>query len=942
MVGFALLGRGPADGFLSLTLAPLFLLFGYFVAMPFAILFRPRTDPGDDTVKQESVRRLGAKPFVAAAVAVISFIVYLRTVAPTATFWDSGELITAAHSLGIPHPPGAPVYILLGRVFSILPLGDDIGFRLNLLSAICSAATTAFTFLIVLQLARLLRGRPKEEGATLSAYAGAAVGSLAFAFAFSQWANSVEAELYAPAVLLISLILWVALRWTLSAGRPGSERQLLLVAYLFGVGMALHLIVVLALPAILLLVYVKVREAPQSPNLAFAAGGLLFIGAVYPGVAQWLPSLMAEFSPVVFFLVLAALAALAVFARKGGRRWLALGLLSLFLVTMGYSIYATFYVRSQLDPILDENNPDTPDRFAKYIKREQYGSWSLTERRAPLWDYQIKMMYIRYLGWQFIGKEPPRQSSRQDKTLSLDGLWGLPFLLGLFGAVRQFRRDRRRAAVVLLLFFMTGLAIVLYVNQVSPQPRERDYSYTGSFFAFCLWIGLGASALLDLLRMKLKKGGTLGRMATAFGAVLLLAAVPGKMLAHNLSVSDRSTSYQAVDFAYNLLQTCELNALLFTRGDNDTYPAWFLQYVNGIRKDVTVVNLSLLNTPWYVRQLRDAPSGVPVAFPESQIDQLCRPRELPDQRVTIPLPEGARREWRTKLRAADSTYAAPGRSSMDLDLKASSLGRRVRPQDLVMTHIVSENRFRRPVYFSVTTHPYEISYLDGYLRLEGLALRLIPAPTMDLVLDVESIRKNLYEVYRYRGQEGVVLLQDLGSKSIFERYVRAFVALAEHFRGLGLRAEVRQVLEKMDEVMDPEKIPAADGVVELILGRLWEFAGKKGGMGNRLQRVLRVYDLAKDDRFITLASFLEGPGELLVAESAARGVLRDEPGSAGARGFLITVHILQGRRDEAMRELNLWMQSDPRSEVPKRIMSRLTRPTGSLGRSAGASLARAF
>jgi hypothetical protein len=955
--GYIALSRGPAEGFSSLTLAPFLLLIGYGVGIPLVILYRRSgggaaenrgsaggespadaqppggasfsTDPG-------ATSRASPKSIVVFAVALISFAVYLKTVAPTTTFWDAGELITCAHAYGIPHPPGAPLYTLVGRLFSILPLGDDVGFRLNLLSAVCSALTASLLFLIVLQLASLARGRTKLD---LPTYAGGVVGALAFAFSFSQWANSVEAELYAPAVFMISLILWFSLKWTLAADRPGAERWILLVAYLFGLGMGLHLIVVLALPVVLLLVFLRRKDISRTSGFTFGLGAVVFLIAVYPGIAQWIPTAMAKISVLVLFAVVAALATFGVFSYRDGKRWLTLAFVSLLLVTTGYSIYATFYVRSHVDPILDHDNPDNPARFADYVNREQYGSWSIVERRAPLWDYQIKKMYVRYLGWQFIGKEAPGPGVHQERTLSLAGLWGLPFLLGLVGAVQHFRKDRRRAYALLLLFFMTGLAIVLYVNQEDPQARDRDYSYTGSFFAFSLWIGLGTWTVLELLQKRLGGSKFPGKLLSAGAALLLLLLVPGKMLAHNLPMNDQSASYQAFDFANNLLETCEPNALLFTRGDNDTYPLWYLQHVLGIRKDVAVINLSLLNTDWYVKKLRDGPASVPVGLSDGQIDQLCVPRELSDRQVVIPLPERARRDWSEVFRAADSTYAPTVETAMRLDLKASSLGRRVRPQDLVMTDIVSMNGFRRPVYFAVTTHPTEINYLDDYLRVEGLAFQLSPVPTTGHELNVEALQRNLYDVYRYRGQEGGALLQDLGSRTIFERYLRAFVLLAEHFRGQGDREKVREVLEKMEEVIDEEKIPGVDAAVQIVLGRLWGVAGREGDLEARLERVLRRYDLVPEDRYITFASFLQGPAELSAAESAAEAVLMDKPDASAARGFLIVVYVLQGRNNEAMQELNAWMRRDPRNEAARRLRQRLTTPTGSLDPAPGSHFA---
>jgi hypothetical protein len=233
-----------------------------------------------------------------------------------------------------------------------------------------------------------------------------------------------------------------------------------------------------------------------------------------------------------------------------------------------------------------------------------------TSRSDFFWRYQINHMYIRYFKWQFWG--------RIGEQADISQLWALPFLLGVLGLGHHFSRDSKRAFSVLALFILTGVAIILYLNQDDPQPRERDYSYVGSFFAFAIWIGIGASALLEKLK-DWRKGSPL-----VFSAAItvMLLVIPFNMLRANYHTHDRSGNYVAWEYSYNLLNTCDPNAILFTNGDNDTFPLWYLQEVEGIRKDVRVVNLSLLNTPWYIKQLKHMEPKVPISLTDDEIDGL--------------------------------------------------------------------------------------------------------------------------------------------------------------------------------------------------------------------------------------------------------------------------------------------------------------------------------
>jgi 4-amino-4-deoxy-L-arabinose transferase-like glycosyltransferase len=867
-------------------------------------------------------RRSGA--LTAAFVGVGAFLVYLRTCAPAVTFWDSGELATCARTLGISHPPGTPVYVLVGRLFSLVPIGSDIAGRLNFLSAIFGALAVSFAFLVTDELIAFMR-RPEES--RITARVAAAVGALAFAFSQSHWRNSVEAEVYAPATFLTAVTLWCVLRWT--RGRhPGNDRWILLAAYLVGLGIATHPLIALTLPALLALVYFRRHAVSARSALSFGVAFTALGFAVYPGLAQWLPSLAADVSPIAAALPIAALGAAAVALRRRRRRGAVLAAGALLFVVLGFSVYGTIPVRARFDPPINEGDPGSAERLARYANREQYGSWSITDRRAPFWEYQVGRMYVRYLGWQFVGRDASRSALSVDPVVTPAGLWAIPGAFGLAGMLVHFRRDWRRAVAIALLFLMTGLAIVIYVNHEAPQVRERDYSYVGSFFAVALWVGVGAWGLLRGLERRVAARRSRPAVVPAATAVVL-ALVPGKMLLHNFPWSDRSGDYVARDFGDNVLATCEPNAILFTYGDNTTYPLWYLQHVAGFRTDVSVISLTLLSESWYVRQVRDRAPAAPVSLSDHEIDVACAGARPRTEEVIVEIPEGVRTEWLRRIGARDVGPDRAERVEMRIPLDAGSIGRRAWPQDVIAAHIIAENRFRRPVHFVVTAHPQNTIGLGAYLRLRGLVFDLAPFPVTEHAVDVDALATNVLHTYRYRPPDQALLLADLEHRSFLDIYRRGFVVLAERWAPHVGADSLRSILSRMEEIAPEGGVPLDDGTLEVTLGRLWERAGKEGELRRRLTRVLAELDLITGDRFLVLASLLQ-PAELPAGEAAAREVLADRRASVGARAFLIAVGIRQGNLQDAMREVTAWLARDPRDRTANRLLQTIRGAAGQL------------
>ncbi|MDW7682008.1 MAG: DUF2723 domain-containing protein, partial [bacterium] len=509
------------------------------------------------------------------------------TIAPTTSFWDCGEFIATAHILGIPHPPGTPFYLLLGRIFSIIPFATDIGLRVNVVSALSTGLTIMFTYLIIVRLINIFRGNPKDTIDRIAIYGGAIIGSLTFAFTDSLWFNAVEAEVYAISMFFTALVVWLILVWYEKADSAASDKYILLIAYAIGLVIGVHLLSILALPAIFLVIYFRKTEKIELKSFTIFAlvAGLIFF-AIYPGMVKKLPNLLlqvrnsfgVEFTAIIVIAAIGVLFYAIKVAFNKKRRYGFLLLVSFLMIMIGVSTYAMIYIRSNLNPEIDENNPETLENLVSYLNREQYGEWSIVERRAPLWEYQIKKMYIRYFGWQFIGVgQTLGEDDRIVETVSLHGLLGIPFIFGLLGMVYHFRRDWRHASFIATLFLITGLAIVIYLNQEDPQPRERDYVFTGSFMAFAIWIGIGAYAVMDYIKQLSQKYKPSFRVAaTAIIAVILLFIMPINLLSFNYESHDRTGNYVAHDYSHNLLESCEPNAILFTNGDNDTFPLWYL------------------------------------------------------------------------------------------------------------------------------------------------------------------------------------------------------------------------------------------------------------------------------------------------------------------------------------------------------------------------------
>lgn len=824
---------------------------------------------------------------IASLVFLISIFVYLKTIAPTTSFWDCGEFITCSYILGVPHPPGAPLYILVGRIFSMIPFVKDIGMRVNVISSLASALTVMFTYLIIIRLITIFRGKSREIYDRIILYASGIIGALTFAFTDSFWFNAVEAEVYAISVCFTAAVVWLILVWYEKADDPSSDKYIILIAYLFGLVIGVHLLSILALPALFAIIYFRKYKKLEWKNFwIFAGVSVIIFFAIYPGIVKWIPNLAyfinkktsAEFTTVLSIVLLGAIIYGIYRFYKDRNRIAFLALSSFLLILVATSTYTAIYIRSNLNPAIDENDPENMENMISYLNREQYGDWGIFprrykgllskpefERRFPysnyatydlskqmnfMWNYQIKEMYLRYFNWQFIGKGLTlNDDGRVKENFSPRGLWMIPLLIGLIGMVYHFIKDWKHASVIMLLFIMTGIAIVIYLNQEDPQPRERDYVFVGSFLAFSIWIGIGITAISEYIKNTIPKfKSTQKTIILGACSLILFFILPIRMFNYNYKTHDRSGNYVAFDYSYNILQSCEPNGVLFTNGDNDTFPLWFLQFVYKIRQDVRVVNLSLLNTHWYIKQLRDEEPRVPISLNDMQINRL-QAEYWPEARtVRFDVPKDAYlRDLGDGIERKQLIQEIEEKPQIVFDLKPTLDNIAIRVQDKMILDIIHTNRFQKPVYFALTVSQDNQINLNDYLRMDGLVFKLVTYPTKDEPLSPAHLKSNLFDKFQYRNLNNQDIHYNENIKGLLRNYQGSFFHLAQYYLKEKMNDEMTEVLDKLSTVMPDTVIPIRKEL-QFQIGRMYYFAGQHDKFKQIILKLMERIDIPVDEK----------------------------------------------------------------------------------------------
>ncbi|PID29340.1 MAG: membrane protein [Candidatus Cloacimonadota bacterium] len=728
------------------------------------------------------------KNYTGAFVFLFSFVIYLITVAPTTSYWDCGEFIATSHILGVPHPPGAPLFLLLGRIFSILPIAGDIGLRVNLISVISSSFTVLFLFLISVRLIVIWRGKVENFHDMVIVYGGSLIGALTFAFTDTFWFNAVEAEVYALSMFFTSFIIWLLMKWIETHKDPDSSRYLLLIMLAVGLGTGVHLLNILTLPSAIFLMWFYDRRMAIITGI----GMVLSIGALF------------GMDPEAKIYALLLFTSGAIYYYRSENQDYSLAFIAPVLLIIGYSTYMLIYIRAGLNPPINENDPSTIERMIDYLSRKQYGDEKQfrnalffmfgEENRKYLesvakmgltagspedpwkshwsffWNYQVVEMYVRYFNWQFIGKN----IDNIKQIITIKGLYGIPFLIGLWGAISHFFKDWKRGIGLLSLFIVLGLGLIIYQNQDWGQPRERDYFYVGSFFIFSIWIGMGVTFVLDSIKeLKLK--------SLVIPLFIISLIVPALEINANIFQANRTGNYLAWDYSKNILESCDKDAVLFTNGDNDTFPLWYLQEVEGIRKDITIVNLSLLNTDWYVKQMKLKIPNL-ITYSNSYINKnfsqdiedvsiiLKRLWEEPRE-IELPVKDGKTIKWTMK-------------PTIHVNIDGEPTGM-IKVQDQMVLHILANNAkmgWKHPICFAVTVSSANYIGLDQYLRMDGLVYRVMDYKanrSIEPKVVYNRIFKKFKDHYRNLGDKSVYY--DENKIRLLQNYRSAFMQLATHY-----------------------------------------------------------------------------------------------------------------------------------------------------------------
>ena len=847
---------------------------------------------------------------IAVVIFIITFAIYFSTMAPTVSFWDTGEFIATSYILGVPHPPGSPLFLLVGKFFSLLPISSDIAFRVNIFSPIISALTISLLFLICNQF--IDRVNPNDNNKFFK-MCSSLTASLTFAFTHSHWFNAVETEVYAFSGFMTALVVYLIMIWSRKIHNSNHIIYLIIISYIIGLATGLHLLNLLTIPFIGLIIYFSIGNL-NSKNLLFTLliSLIIFFG-IQRFIIQGLPQITESIGLIGLTFLLISLITICAYSIKNNKGLISIISTSIILIIIGYSTYFSIFIRSSQDPNIDENNPETIAEAISYLNRDQYGQMTILPRKfdnlpskvsivgSPLnenlefsfdqekdymlydipsqarflWNYQIKKMYIRYFLWQFAGKGDSGDPFVTDVGAlpDEDGVdwrqFGLPLalIMGFIGIGYHFRKNKHDAFSLLVLFLMTGLAIIFYLNQDAPQPRERDYSYVASFMTFSVWIGLGIYAFINFITDSLLEK-SIKHKSSYFMIVLFILFMPTRMLIANYHEHDRTGNYIAWDMAYNMLQTCEPNSILFTNGDNDTFPLWYLQEVEKIRTDVVVANLSLLNTPWYIQQLKDRHKADPFIKMSEQEIQGLDFRRWESKNISINAPKdqnniNGKIEW---------------------ELKPTYLGVALRIQDLMVLKIINDNNWNRPIYFGVTVSPTSMLNLDDYLRMEGLAYRLVN--NSNDVVDQRKLTDNLLSfvgenswfsdydsnknnystlsvskdyqrgyIYRNLANPNVYVDPQLGR--LVQNYRTGFVRLSiSHYLDKNFK-EAENALLKMEEIMPSNVIPIPSKQLQYQIAQVYNGVGNQVKMKYHMKELVERTDLELNDYILYGKSFIQ-------------------------------------------------------------------------------------
>ena len=894
-------------------------------------------------------------------VCAIAAIVYGLTVEPTASLWDCPEFIACGYKLEIGHPPGAPVFMLAANLFSQMASDPShVALMVNLLSALLSAGCIFFLFLTITHLSEKLIVKNEEQdnaiakSQVVTIEACGMVGALAYTFSDTFWFSAVEAEVYAFSSFLTALMFWLILKWESEMDKPGSTRWIVLIAYITGLSIGVHLLCLLCLPAMSFVVYFRRTKRVTWKGMlkTLIAGGLLVAAILYgliPGVVKfggWFELLFTNVlgcpyntGLICYILLLTGTIIIAYYKAK--RRIVRLSLACLLMMLIGYSSYGVIFIRANAQTPMCENAPDNIFSLGSYLNREQYGKTPLfygpaycseidrvaegeylvprqkegkavyrpvadstkqeyevvrhdidylyknnmyfprmhSSRHAKAYEdwmggvekkdgvpttaenlrfflsYQVNFMYWRYFLWNFVGRQNNIQGHGEvehgnwitgirwidDWLLGCDTsklpsdlkenkgrnvFYGLPLLLGLVGMLWQWRKGRegkQQFLVVMLLFLMTGLAIVVYLNQTPLQPRERDYAYAGSFYAFAIWIGMGVGMISEKVKVKSGKYATIMAVLSAIACLL----VPIQMVTQTWDDHDRSDRYTCRDFGANYLNSMqrEGHPIILTNGDNDTFPLWYNHEVEGVRTDTRVVNMEYLQTDWYIDQMKrpayESPA-LPISFHHEDYKE-GRMEYVPIETDSIAI--------------GSATISLKGKKGLfknelmvlDMLLQANSL---TSGQSVAL-------QWERPIYMSISMGSDILPFLRDHLILEGLAYRISPTATNQKI-DVERLYDNIMHRFRYGGLNTKGIYVDEDVKRMANTHQLIMGVLIDSLLQHGDLKRALSVCHKWQKEMPQENVPYTE--YALSMARCYYMAHQPEQGDEIVSRLLRRSD----------------------------------------------------------------------------------------------------
>jgi len=823
----------------------------------------------------------------------IALITYTLTLEPTVSAWDCGEYISTSVKLEVGHPPGAPLFQMLGAFFAMFTSDvSEIAKMVNFMSALASAFTILFMFWTISNLAIKMALKRAEitDGKYLAILGSSLVGSLAYTFSDSFWFSAVEGEVYAMSSFLMALLFWLGLKWESEIHQPKGNKWLIIISFVVGLSFGVHILSLLVIPAIVLLYFFKTYK---TINLKTTAIATIISVVVLMFVFKFLfPFTLKFFSASELFFInsiglpynsgsiIAAIILIALFyfglnyTRKTKKITANTLILSVLFIMIGFSSWMMLPIRANANTTINENNPSSARELLAYYEREQYGdanvfydtyysnsysreqdatnptkddkpkyeqkngkyvivnvykdvlpNWSdkhkgfiprmvnpasekmykaiagipAKSNRRPTFaenlkfmaSYQFGYMYGRYFMWNFVG----RQNDIQGNLDIFNGNWlsgidladevrlgsqqklppdvlenkgrnkyyFLPLILGIIGLLYQIKWDKENFFTLFIFFIFTGFAIIFYTNPKPFEPRERDYAIVGSFYIFAIWIGFGVLALYEYL----KRFGPKKTIAIVVTFISILA-VPSLMAFENWDDHDRSNRYTTRLNAQAYLESCDQNAIMFTIGDNDTFPLWYMQEVEGIRTDIKLVNTSLFQTDWYIDQMKRASyKSAPIPsqlthdeykygtldvayyfaelFPQLKdsvldldsymkwirsdnkrtfydLDDDGNPEKiLPTNKIRIPVnKENVLKYGIVAQKDADKIVPY-------IDI---TVDRALAKNTILMLDILNNFNWERPIYFTGGSNTdSEYIWLKDYLQLDGVAFKFVPIKT---------------------------------------------------------------------------------------------------------------------------------------------------------------------------------------------------------------------